>query len=421
MARVLWFSNNAASGIEVLSPGSRIRGTGGWLCSLNDLLKDQVELHIAFHYPYKLKSFSYQNTEYHPIYTGSLFFQTIRSRFSEKVPDCEFLDSYLKVINEIKPDLIHIHGTENSFLSILNYLKIPVIISIQGNLTVYSYKFNSGFYGNFLRTKKNRTLRELLLGAKTFQKGKSKLSKMAWIENRRMKDIKYVIGRTDWDYRISRILSPGSQYFRGEELLRESFYKDSWNNLYTGGKLVVFTTNSDNYYKGIETVFYSITLLQSAGIDVEWRIAGIDGKSLIVSVCRKYLGPNFPKFGYNLLGSLDEHELKNELLNAHLYVMPSHIENSPNNLCEAMILGLPCIATFVGGTGSLLDNGKEGVLIQDGDPWAMSGAVIELSENSRLAKTCSINSRQRALKRHSKDAVKEQYTKIYNKLIEINK
>lgn len=42
--------------------------------------------------------------------------------------------------------------------------------------------------------------------------------------------------------------------------------------------------------------------------------------------------------------------------------MPSHIENSPNNLCEAMILGMPCIATDAGGTSTLLSNMKDGLL-----------------------------------------------------------
>jgi hypothetical protein len=33
-----------------------------------------------------------------------------------------------------------------------------------------------------------------------------------------------------------------------------------------------------------------------------------------------------------------------------------------------MIIGMPCIATFAGGTASMLKSDEEGILIQDGDP-----------------------------------------------------
>ena len=56
------------------------------------------------------------------------------------------------------------------------------------------------------------------------------------------------------------------------------------------------------------------------------------------------------------MGSLDENEMICEL-KSHIYVMPSHIENSPNNLCEAMIL--ECLVLLhAGGTASMMSNKK---------------------------------------------------------------
>jgi glycosyltransferase involved in cell wall biosynthesis len=111
---------------------------------------------------------------------------------------------------------------------------------------------------------------------------------------------------------------------------------------------------------------------------------------------------------------LNERELIEKLKEAHIYIMPSHIENSSNSLCEAMILGMPCIATYAGGTGSILKDGEEGILIQDGDPWAMAGAILELYRNKELSIKYGINARNRALKRHDKN-------KIVNDLLEIYK
>lgn len=418
MLKILWFSNTPALANEVLSKQPRIKGTGGWMGALNDIMKDEVDLHIVFNYPYKTTSFSYKNTKFHPVYTGNIFINLIKNRIFTNVPDDKYLDSYLKIIHEVKPDIIHIHGTENSFLCILRHTNIPIVVSVQGNITVYNHKFYSGFDGKYLNKKRYTNLKELVFTPKYFKKSKDTLSKMAKIEQKRMKDIKYVIGRTDWDYRITRILSPYSKYFKGEELLRETFYTNKWENVYQNeGKLIIFTTNSDNYYKGIETVFHSIALLKDIGIDIEWRIAGIKDDSLIVSICKSFLGACFPKTGYKLLGSLDEASLVQELLAAHMYVMPSHIENSPNNLCEAMILGMPCIATYAGGTGSLLKDGEEGILIQDGDPWVMAGAIVELKNDSHKSFIYANNARKRALMRHNKESVLEQYLQIYRSIL----
>jgi glycosyltransferase involved in cell wall biosynthesis len=419
MIKVLWFSNTAALGAEKLGRDSKIKGTGGWMAALNDIMKDEIDLHVVFNYPYKKDAFMHKNTWFYPVYTGNRYFNLIKNRFCTHVPDDKYLYSYLKIIQEVNPDVIHIHGTENSFLCILKQIIMPTVVSIQGIITVYNHKFYSGFNGKFLNRRNYTSLKEYATGGKFFKKSKNTLSKMAHIEQKRMKDIKYVIGRTDWDYRITRILSPESKYFKGDELLRDAFYSKNWDNLYQNvGKLIVFTTNSDNYYKGIETVFHSITLLQEIGIDIEWRIAGIKDNSLIVSICKSFLGPSFPKSNYKLLGSLDEESLVQELLAAHIYVMPSHIENSPNNLCEAMILGMPCIATNAGGTGSLLKDGEEGILIQDGDPWAMAGAIVELQKDSKKVLTLGLNARKRALNRHNKELVKSQYLRVYNSILQ---
>jgi glycosyltransferase involved in cell wall biosynthesis len=419
--KILWFSNTPAQGIAFLSKESKIKGTGGWISALNEIMKNQVDLHIAFHYPYKKDFFQHEGTKYYPVYTGNIFYNLIKNKFFNDVPDNKYLDSYLKIINVVKPDIIHIHGTENSFLCILKHLKIPTVVSIQGNITVCNHKFFSGFNGRFLNRTNYSSFKELILGSKSFKKSKSFLSKMAQIEQKRMKDIKYVIGRTDWDYRITRILSPNSKYFKGEELLRDTFYSNIWKNIYNKDeKLIVFTTNSNNYFKGLETVFHSITLLQEIGIDVEWRIAGIKVDGLIVSICNSFLGSSFPKSGYRLLGSLEEESLVQELMAAHIYVMPSHIENSPNNLCEAMILGMPCIATYAGGTGSLLKDGEEGILIQDGDPWAMAGAIVELRNDYDKALTFGKNARRQALLRHDKRTVLEQYLHVYRNVFDLS-
>jgi len=420
--KVLWFSNSPALADEFLSGNFKLKATGGWMYALNKALQCNVSLSVIFHFPYKIEPFNYQKTTYYPVYTGNIIIENLKKRFLSKVYDDDFLQEYLKIIKQVNPDIIHIHGTENPFLCILGTTKVPVVISIQGNLTVYHHKYLSGFNGLHIRRKsEDFNIRTLLLGRNSFLKGFINLKRMSVIEQKYMKHAKHIIGRTDWDRRITRILAPESKYLVGNEMLRDGFYENQWNNKFIAGKIIIFTTNGNNYYKGFETLCFALFLLNNLEFDVEWRVAGISENSLINNITRRELGVKYPKKGLVLVGSLDENDLIKNLLESHIYVMPSHIENSPNNLCEAMILGIPCIATFAGGTGSLLKDGEEGILIQDGDPWALAGAIAEMKTDFVKAIEFGKKARGKALALHNKETVVAQYLQTYRQIIEAEK
>jgi glycosyltransferase involved in cell wall biosynthesis len=416
--KVLWFSNTPALGSEIINQGNKIKGTGGWLYSLNIALQSHINLSIVFHYPYKLDAFEYQDTKFYPIYTGNIIFENLRARFFGKIYDKDFLSEYLKIIDEVNPDIIHIHGTENPFLCIIDKINLPVVVSIQGNLIVYQHKFFSGFHGRHIRLKKDEiNIKTLLFGRENFRRGYIKMKKMSILEKKYLKHTKHIIGRTDWDRRITRILAPQSKYYIGNEMLRDSFYENEWSNKLPNSQLVLFTTNGNSYYKGFETLCCALHLLNNLGIDVEWRVAGISNNSLINTISKKELGISYPQKGLTLMGSLAENELILNMQESNIYIMTSHIENSPNNLCEAMILGMPCIATFAGGTSSLLTDREEGILVQDGDPWAMAGAIIELYNDPEKAMRYGKKAREIALKRHDRELITSQYLEIYKDII----
>lgn len=414
--KVLWFSNSSAA-----ANSNILKGTGGWMVALDRAIQDKVELHVAYNYPHNQSPFKNAKTTYYPVFSGNIVLESLKKRW---IPNYQkkLLNDYLRIIDEIQPDVIHIHGSENTFHQIVGKTDIPIVLSIQGNPTVYVQKYYSGFHGAYLHKRIGKlNLKSIIFGRHSFKDGLKGLEWLSNVEREDFPHILYIIGRTDWDRRITRVLAPNSRYFVVNEALRDAFYDNEWKMDAPKEKLVIHTTNGNNYYKGFETLCHALNLLNNIGLDVEWRVAGVSENSEINKITKKFLGKNYPKKGLKLMGSLDEKGLVDSLMTSHLYVMPSHIENSPNNLCEAMLLGLPCITTLAGGSDSILINKKEGLVIQDGDPWSMAGAIIELKNDWNQALQYGQEARKHALIRHNKETIVSSLIRTYKEIIENEK
>ncbi len=400
--KVLWFSNTPAAGDEFI--GSK--GTGGWLKSLDKALQDRVELHVAFydrHYP---TEFKVGKTTYHQIAPQDKW-SLIKRRIKLRVGLFPDLPRYLEVIEKVQPDLIHIHGTELPWVQLVQNTDIPVLLSIQAILTVMNYKYFSGI---------NRTD---VPRSSSYIKSYKGFLKAAEIERANIKHVRYVMGRTDWDRRVYSVLTPQAKYFIGGEVLRDSFYNTLWSKPQRNDeKIVIHSTTGSLLFKGLETICLALNELNKAGYNVEWRVAGVNSNSEFNKIIKKKLGSDYPNRGLVLLGSLDESNLIKRMLEADVYVSPSHQDNSPNALCEATLIGMPCVSTYAGGSGSIIKDGITGILVQDGDPWAMAGAVLELSKDKDRSLLFSENARKVAIDRHNKDKIVAQVLEAYRTILE---
>lgn len=81
---------------------------------------------------------------------------------------------------------------------------------------------------------------------------------------------------------------------------------------------------------------------------------------------------------------------------ADIFLNTNHIDNTPVSVLEACAMGLPVVATKVGGIADLLTDGETGMLVPDDDDEAMSQAVVNLLSNPDLAERLSLNGRRLA-------------------------
>ena len=115
-------------------------------------------------------------------------------------------------------------------------------------------------------------------------------------------------------------------------------------------------------------------------------------------------------------GPLDEKKMCQRYFKSNVFVCPSSIENSPNSLGEAMILGVPSVASYVGGIPDMLKDKEEGFLYQHDAPYMLAQYVCEIFENEDLALKFSNNARQHALKTHDRDENARNLIEIYEEI-----
>lgn len=394
---------------------------GGWAHSLFESLNKSNEINFCIVSTYsgkELKKYKDKNTIYYLIPNKK------ENKYNSK------LKKYYKIIIEdFYPDVVHIHGTEYpKALPLIDlYPNLNYVVSIQGFLN--SYKRLSYSNLNFTTLLKNITFRDILK-PKTGLLVSNDINKRATYEKKIIQKVNNVIGRTTWDKAQVLSINPNINYYHGEENLRSCFYEDKWN-IENIERHTLFFSQAQSIIKGFYILAEALRILKVKYPDILVYVAGnnILDKSFVGSLKRqsysKYLMKLIDKYDLSsnikFTGYLNAEEYKKMLLKSHIYVQTSSIENSSNSLGEAMILGMPCVASNVGGTNDMLIDKKEGFLYQYTEPELLAYYIEQLFENDKLCYEMGDAAREHALKRHNWEDNAKETLKIYNDIVKKEK
>ena len=362
MMKILWITNILFPEAEQLLTGSgELKASGGWMLGAANALQQckDVKLIVASVSPKveTLTKLEGKQITYFilPMGKGNL-------RYND-----EYCTYWVQVKDAIKPDVVHIHGTEYSHG--LAYMKAcgseNVVISIQGLTSAYYYYY----YG---MTKKdiymNLTFRDIIRGS--ILKGQRQFKQRAAYEIEMIKEAKHIIGRTSWDRARTWAINPCAEYHFCNETLRPEFYDGSKWNYNKCNKHTIFLSQAGYPIKGLHQVLKAMPIILRHYPDASIRVAGGDitkcstlSEKLRLSGYGRYIKRLIKKNALDgkvtFTGNLNGAQMKQEYLNANVFVCPSTIENSPNSLGEAQILGTPCVASYVGGVMDMMKGDEE--------------------------------------------------------------
>lgn len=115
-------------------------------------------------------------------------------------------------------------------------------------------------------------------------------------------------------------------------------------------------------------------------------------------------------------GYVDHADLPRYYLDADIFVLPSLAEGMPNVVLEAMGSGLPVVATRVAGSEELVQDEKNGFLVDSKDVEALAQALITLINHPELREQMGKGAKKMARK-YTWNIVTEQYSSLYEQMV----
>lgn len=387
----------------------------GWLYSSAKALLDEmpeVQLGVIVqHSGATFEEYTVEGITYYLVPT-----RTLSKTDNRQVAGCK------KALRQFSPSLIHIHGTEYSLakaICLANEEGIKTVANIQGLAGVCMHYADGGLS---LKEKwTNITPLDFYRGTFLLN-AKRSFKHRAECERYVLTHITDIIGRTGWDHDHVMTLNPRLRYHFMNETLRDSFYEAPIWNFGRCKKHTIFVSNSGSPLKGAHQVLKAMPIILRQYPDTVVKFCGSSVMSNEIKDILRFQGYHLYlrrlvkklhlQNNVRFLGSLSEEQMKQQFLDANVYVMPSAIENSPNSLCEAQILGTPVVASYCGGTPTLLTEGETGYFYRYEEYEMLAQIVMRLFERNDF-KQLSEHERETALARHDRKKNAEELTKIY--------
>lgn len=370
--------------------------------------------------------------------------------FMEDVSHPEKYDGALepvlkKIVSIVEPDIVHCFGTEYPHTLAMCRVfprKDRLLLGLQGLCTLYAEAYFADLPRRVIRSV---TLRDFLK-KDSLRQQQEKFVLRGETEREAVRIAGNVTGRTRWDRMGTAQWNPDVHYHEMNETLRPEFYGPVWTQEGCEPHSI-FVSQGDYPIKGLHYMLSALPAILRAYPDTKLYVAGNSlveyrtlKQKLKISAYGKYLRSLLKQGGIEervtFLGKLDAERMRDRYLASDAFVCCSSIENSPNSLGEAMLLGVPCISADVGGISSLFTNGVDGILyrgfsgdgasgLEDGDDGgeleAVAGrlaeAVIRMWSDQAKKEEYSRNARHHALKTHDGDRNYRRLVEIYEEIL----
>ena len=371
---------------------------GGWVESMAAQLQNQQDLQLA------IACKCGETPVFDQVVNGIRYFSM---NYKNKKTAESLAARCEEIITAYAPDLVHIEGTEfphaKAMLEVCKAKQIPAVVSLQGVLNG-QYQYQCG----------QLPMDDMMFSTSftnVFAAWILHLRKVKWYKPRMkperelLQQADYILGRTTWDRAHSYAINPKAEYFSCNRVLRQPFYEQAWN-LDKMQRHSIYVGNGYYALKGLHYLVMALPLLIREYPDVKVYVAGYqpyskkDSRSLIKKGYGAYLKKLITDLNVEdhieFTGPMKAEQVAEKLASVNAYVLTSTVENSPNSFGEAMMVGTPCVASYVGGVPDMAQDGKEALFYRNDDPQLLAYRIKQIFDDDALALSLSEQGKKRS-------------------------
>jgi glycosyltransferase involved in cell wall biosynthesis len=315
----------------------------------------EIDLHVVTYHKGLLRDHSF-------VENGATF-HVIRTPL-QRVPRAAVLYQldrrpFLRTLRAIEPDVVHGHGTENIFSYIAVTAGVPNVISMQAVI------------GELVRTHTS------------FSRAWCQQSIVRAIEAHTLRKAHRVFIEAPFVEPLIRRINPALDVLLAGNIVSQPFFGVRRSEAAPKKRIMFIGRLTQT--KGVEEVVSAFHKVSGSDPAVELHLAGQGDAAYVQSRLNPLIASGPAARRIIMRGHLTAEEIAAEYVDAAMVVLPTYYDTSPNAIAEAMVAGVPVVATAVGGLPYMLDGGRLGQLVAVRDVDALAEAMLFNLHNADAA------------------------------------
>jgi len=343
--------------------------------------------------------------------------------FKNELPRRTVVSDIQRIVETLRPDIIHVWGTENywGLLTARNLLPFPSLLEIQG----LKYAIAPKMLGEltFFEALRCTGLKECIRPSHSILSGQTQFIRAGRFEHEIIKGHSCIAVPSEWAKTHVEFVNPAGRLFRSRMMLRPEFTDSKPWQFHAGHPPTLFTSSSGSApYKGLHILLRAIALLKKDFPEIRLNVGGTHiQKGIRRGGYASWILREVQRLGINdnvrFLGPLAAKEIVEQLHQTHVVVNPSFIESYSMALAESLAVGVPTVVSYAGAMPEFAVDGVSALFFPPGDETICARQIKRILLSPSVAAQLSLNARQTGLLRYDPSAVLKRQLEIYNEVM----
>jgi glycosyltransferase involved in cell wall biosynthesis len=271
-------------------------------------------------------------------------FHLLKTRGGLRAPTFFWLDTWLirRVLRRLEPDLVHAWGTENGAALVASRLDCPSLVTMQGLI---------GWYASIVPASRYERL-------------------SAFLERVSLKRTSIVTAESSFAVQYLRAHFPRLEIYQVEHAPSAVFHQVQRRPTTSPIRFVFAGTLT--YRKGLDLLLRALDQIKGE-VPFELLLVSV-GPDSYLRALQPGISPEL-RSRISFKSDLASEEVANGFATATMMICPTRADNSPNSVKEAVVAGLPVVASAVGGIPDYVFHGENGLLFPANDVAACARAI----------------------------------------------